>query len=120
MLAPHCVAIVLGTNDDSADIVQAVIPDARWMTIRRASPALPYCDIAYLTPAANGLVAATYTMADYITVLRDSAVTNDYAMHDSFLLLGPCAAGEAHRRLFCRHRAHQRRRVASCWCGAGD
>jgi hypothetical protein len=94
-LAPDCVAIVLGTNDDSGNVVPATFQTQMETIATRIRTALPYCDILYLAPAGNGLVAGTYTIADYIPVLRNSAVTNAYAMHDSYLLVGPYAAANA-------------------------
>jgi hypothetical protein len=87
-LRPNLAIISLGTNDDSADVAPATYIANIETVVARIRAALPRCDILYLSPADNGMAAGTYTMGDYVAVLRTSAADNDYAMFDAFQLLG--------------------------------
>jgi hypothetical protein len=86
-LAPHLVVILLGTNDDSADVVPATFGTQIATLVSRIRTAVPTADILLLSPTANGLADGTYTTDLYIAQLRAQAVALNTAMVDFYLHL---------------------------------
>lgn len=87
-LAPNLAVVLLGTNDDSADVAPATFGGSMDTIIDRIQAALPLCDVLVLTPGLNGLAAGTYTTATYIQKLRDVAVRQDAACFDASMTVG--------------------------------
>lgn len=93
-LAPNLVIVLLGTNDHSHDVVPATFGTQITTLITRIRAARANTDILLLSPAANDLTE-TYDLSDYVTVLRDLAVTEETAMVDFYLNLPDYTAGNA-------------------------
>jgi lysophospholipase L1-like esterase len=92
-LGPDLIAVTLGTNDHSSDIVPATFAASidELITTLTGSEDIQAVIVA---PADNGNTAV-YDVEDYIEELRALAVANGYAMTDNLLLLGAYAAAVA-------------------------
>lgn len=93
-LAPNLVIILLGTNDHSQDVVPATFSTNITTLITRIRAARANTDILLLSPADNDLTE-TYLLTDYVTVLRDLAVSEETAMVDFYLNLPDYTIGNA-------------------------
>lgn len=95
VFAPHLVVILLGTNDDVANVALAAYHSSMDTLIDRiqaatmVDPAVAP-DILILTPADNGDTTDP-DMVSYVRELRHIAVDQDAACFDSYKLLGPYA-----------------------------
>lgn len=94
-LAPQLAIILLGTNDDSADVAPTLYRTYIETLAARIVTAVPTCDVLLLSPSANGLTAGAYSMGQYVAQLRAAAVANSWAMFDAFTLLDDYVAANA-------------------------
>lgn len=94
-LAPNLCIIVLGTNDDSGNVVPNTFNTNISTIISRIRTAMPLCDILLLTPGPNGLASGTYSTDYYVNVLRSRAVADSLACYDLYLALGNYTDGNS-------------------------
>lgn len=93
-LAPNLVIVLLGTNDHSHDVVPATFGTQITTLITRIRAARANTDILLLSPADNDLTE-TYALSEYVTVLRDLAVSEETCMVDFYLNLPDYTIGNA-------------------------
>jgi lysophospholipase L1-like esterase len=98
-IAPNLAIVLLGTNDDSANIVPATFATNLTTLVTRIRTAMPLCDVLLLTPTANGLTPGTYGMSDYVAQIRSVAVANDCMCLDMYMSIDDYTDGDA-RGLF--------------------
>jgi hypothetical protein len=94
-LNPTAVAILLGTNDMSANVLPATFGGSIDTLCTRIRAALPLADIILLPSADNGLAGKTYTMAQYRDEMRNAAVRNSGLFIDTYASIGGYTNGNS-------------------------
>lgn len=93
-LAPNMAIITLGVNDLSSNFTPAAYVSYITTIVNRVLTAMPNCAIVLFSPADVSL-GGTYTMGQYISVLKNYALANNYAFIDNYSLLGDYATANA-------------------------